>query len=290
MNGLFPLQTVPDLVTEAHGIVARCKERFKPVATFGMFSGGNDSTTMIRLLHKQMDAAVHIVTGIGIASTTEHVVRVCEDLGLRLIILKTDPSVYEKIVLRGKFTRRDGTEAIGKGFVGPNQHYITYHFLKQLRMSELQRDYSKNGERLLLVSGVRRKESKRRARSVGKKEWRDGGDHGIRRCIWANPLVNCDGREMIALKEAFDVPSCEANALIHKSGECLCGAFAKPGELEEIEFWFPAVGKRIRELEKEAEKAGKPYCKWGHGKVIGESKPVGPMCQGCGLFDDLPDK
>jgi hypothetical protein len=160
--------------------------------------------------------------------------------------------------------------------------------LKQRRVRDLQRDYSQRGEKLLLISGVRRKESKRRAKSVGKKDW-SGPDHEACRCVWANPLVNCDGRDMLSLREHFEIPQAEATALIHKSGECLCGAFARPGELEELEFWFPEVGSYIRGLEREAEKAGKPYCKWGHGKIQGESKPVGPLCQGCSLFpDDTP--
>jgi hypothetical protein len=43
------------------------------------------------------------------------------------------------------------------------------------------------------------------------------------------------------------------------SGECLCGAFAKPGELKEIETWFPETGKRIRELERKVAAAGFPW-------------------------------
>lgn len=275
------------LQEEALDILARAKEQFRPVSTFALFSGGNDSTTMLKLVHKQVDAAVHIRTGIGIESTFTHVQQVCADLGLKLIVLETDPSVYRKLVLRGRYYSRKYKEyREGLGFPGPALHYICYHHLKQHRIRNLQRDYSIRGEKLLLVSGVRRKESKRRAKSVEKKEWA-GPDHEARRCVWANPLVNCDGYDMITLREALKAPMCEAASLIHKSGECLCGAFAKPGELEEIEFWFPEVGKQIRGLEKEAKEAGKPYCQWGHGKIQGPSQPVGPLCQGCGLFDAI---
>jgi hypothetical protein len=46
------------------------------------------------------------------------------------------------------------------------------------------------------------------------------------------------------------------------SGECLCGAFAKPGELEMIRFFFPDTAAEIDELERKA-KAAKKHCVWG---------------------------
>ncbi len=47
--------------------------------------------------------------------------------------------------------------------------------------------------------------------------------------------------------------------LIHKSGECLCGAFASKGELAELALWFPAVAAELRELEAEVQ----PRFGWG---------------------------
>ncbi len=283
--GLFGTLNAHELAEEAGELLAKVKEQVKPKLTLALFSGGNDSTAMLSLVKDQVDAAVHIRTGTGIESTFTHVRETCEAWGVRLIVLETDPAVYRKLVLRGAFKRRDGTIGVGQGFPGPALHYICYHHLKQARLRELQRDYSKRGERLLLVSGVRRKESKRRSKSVEKKEW-SGPDHEARRCWWANPLVNFTGEDMLRIREAAELPRCEAAALIHKSGECLCGAFAKPGELEELEFWFPAVGQQIRDLEREAEQAGKRYCRWGHGAIQGESKPVGPLCSGCELFPE----
>ena len=104
------------------------------------------------------------------------------------------------------------------------------------------------------------------------------------RTFWCNPIIHFGSRAMLEARESFEVPQCEASSLIHKSGECLCGAFAKPGELEELEYWFPETGAYIRSLEREAEKAGKPYCKWGHG-LNKTTRPVGPLCSECSLFD-----
>ena len=104
-----------------------------------------------------------------------------------------------------------------------------------------------------------------------------------------NPILAWDSHDLVTYRQSQELPQCEGAALIHKSGECLCGAMAKADELPEIEFWFPETGKYIRDLEREAEKASKPYCRWGcgHDKRAGVPAP-GPMCQGCHLFrEDL---
>jgi 3'-phosphoadenosine 5'-phosphosulfate sulfotransferase (PAPS reductase)/FAD synthetase len=269
-----------ELVEEAHEIIAKAKERCKPTLTLAMFSGGNDSTTMLRLVKDQIDAAVHIRTGIGIESTFDHVRRVCQAWKIKLIVLETDPKVFRSIVLDlpGKSPCR--------GFPGPGMHFVPYNRLKQHRIGNLQRDYSKRGEQLLLVSGVRYHESKRRKMNVASVDYQK--DQSLNRIKWCNPIRKFDSRDMANLRQELETPQCEAAGLIHKSGECLCGAFAKPGELEELEYWFPDVGKYIRDLEREAVAAGKHYCKWGHGmNDRKKAKPVGPLCQGCELFDKM---
>jgi hypothetical protein len=78
-----------------------------------------------------------------------------------------------------------------------------------------------------------------------------------------------------------DVPRNPASDLIHMSGECLCGAFAHPGELDEIGEWYPDVVAEIRALEAEARAAGipEPFCRWGHGE--GKPSEVGRACGNC---------
>ena len=85
-----------------------------------------------------------------------------------------------------------------------------------------------------------------------------------------------------------DVPVNEVSDLIHMSGECLCGAFAKPDELEEIRQWFPDTAAEIDSLQAEVEAAGwkAPYSRWGHGN--GRPSKVGALCSSCeipGQFD-----
>ena len=78
--------------------------------------------------------------------------------------------------------------------------------------------------------------------------------------------------------------------LIHKSGECMCGAFAegdknKDMELKELEMWFPDMANEIKALQKEAEAAG-VHERWGHRPPkpnFSGTLPFMPLCVGCDL-------
>ena len=73
-------------------------------------------------------------------------------------------------------------------------------------------------------------------------------------------------------------------ALLHRSGECNCGAYAAPGEREELQAlypeWFDAT---IGALEREAQAAGLAQCVWGarqDGVALAADEP---MCSDCQL-------
>ena len=269
---------VEELVDEALSILMEAKKLYKPVKTFVLTSGGNDSTTLMHLIRPYVDAAVHIRTGIGIPETSEFVREVTASFGLDLIELVTPPEVYRNIVLG----------ETKKGFPSPNMHYITYHRLKAERIRNLQRDYSKRGERLLLVSGVRSQESQRRMLGVGKFE-HQAPTSTATRCAWVNPIIHWTSFEMNSYRSAFDVLRSPVSDKIHKSGECLCGAFATSDELKELEFWYPETANYIKSLQAEALAMGKEYPYWGH-RAGKRPKATGPLCSDC-LFnmDEVDD-
>lgn len=66
------------------------------------------------------------------------------------------------------------------------------------------------------------------------------------------------------------------------SGECFCGAFARPNELDMIRRVCPDVAEKIDRLAVIAREAGKP-CVWGQAPL----KPglrvleTGPLCSSC---------
>ena len=80
--------------------------------------------------------------------------------------------------------------------------------------------------------------------------------------LWVAPLVDWTGSTKHDYMKEHDIPRNEVVDLLHMSGECLCGAFARPNELEEIGMWFPEEYQRIKDLEARAADQGLP-CRWG---------------------------
>lgn len=261
-------------ILQAKQIMDCAVQQYKPVATITLFSGGNDSTVTLHFSRPWITHAAHINTGIGIPSTTEYVRQVCKDWNVPLIELVTPPEVYRNVLFA---KRADGQV---EGFPGPMGHRVCYWHLKQQRLRELRRVFVHNSrkDRVLYVTGIRASESLRRmARGISVPIRKDGST------VWVNPILHFDSYLVGKYRQIFNLPQCEAAGLLHRSGECLCGAFAKPEELKEIELWFPKTGAYIRNMERELREVGARHCEWGGG---GARKtlpvPPGPLCVGCG--------
>lgn len=236
-------------------------------ATVLLFSGGNDSTTMAHIFQEHSDYAAHINTGIGIERTRQFVRDTCAGWGLPLIEKSPPPgSTYLDLVT-------------AQGFPGPAHHYKMYQRLKEraLRMVRNELISEPRQERVVFLAGRRRDESKRRM-NVPELE-------RVGSVVWISPMVHWSALDLSQYRMMFDVPHNEVADLIHMSGECLCGAFAKKDELKEIGFWFPEVLEEIKALEDAVQALGipEPMCHWGWGAYrddIRRSKS-GPMCSSC---------
>jgi 3'-phosphoadenosine 5'-phosphosulfate sulfotransferase (PAPS reductase)/FAD synthetase len=209
----------------------------------------------------------HINTGIGIPETREFVRETCDREGWFLKEFAA-PVPYEEIVVE-------------HGFPGPASHGLMYARLKERALRQLVRESKREfGDRVMLVTGVRSEESLRRMRHVDRIQ-RDGAQVWTA-AIWNWSKLDC-GKEIArrGLKRNEVVDK------IHMSGECLCGAFAKPGEIKELEDWFPEVADRLHALELRVEAAGHPACRWGlrpprvNRHQLNLMAP-GPLCVGCG--------
>jgi len=231
-----------------------------------LFSGGNDSTVLTHLMRPYAHYAVHINTGIGIEQTREFVRYTCKEWELPLIE-KHPPagSTYRELVLE-------------QGFPGPAMHFKMYQRLKERGLMQVRRDLvaDPRNQRIVFLAGRRRSESARRS-SIVEHERRGS-------IIWISPIANWTKSDLNAYREANpEMPRNIVSDVLHMSGECLCGAFAKPGELEEIAYWFPEVAEHIRSLEKEVEAAGHARCRWGWGNSITIEQPSrsGQLCSSC---------
>jgi hypothetical protein len=59
-----------------------------------------------------------------------------------------------------------------------------------------------------------------------------------------------------AYKARYELPDNLVVDLLHMSGECLCGAYAHPGELKEIKLWYPDTAAHIEQLQTKVWNAG----------------------------------
>lgn len=275
-----------DRIAEAHSILAETiygleTDGKEVVAVVGLFSGGNDSTVLCHLMRDRVTHLGHINTGIGIEQTRRFV---------------RDTAAAWKVELIEEHGESYRNLVIERGFPGPAQHFKMYQRLKERGLRKIRRRFVTNGrrQRIIFVAGRRRDESiRRKNRGLPERE-REGST------VWCSPIVNWTDANMAEYRDRFDVPRNEVSDMIHMSGECLCGSFAGPGELDEIGFFFPEMRAEIKELEREVEDAGHPFplCVWGWGPLRESARRTvrrsGPMCSSCdarqlGLFDDLVD-
>lgn len=289
-NGNYPDAVLPIFerslgvaVQEAHDIVTQAKDEHHPEATILLFSGGNDSNVLLDAMVEHADIVLHVNTGFGIPDTNWFAKSVMEHFaqlrGLSTRVLQP-PMAYEELVL---------THKVLKGMPGPGVHHIMYQRLKERCVEDLLRGLRERTmirrPRFLLLTGVRRAESKRRmgySRPVDRK----GGQ------VWVNPLFHWRNDEMATYRRTFNCPVNEVSSNLHMSGECLCGAMADQDEWRSerntLRFFYPEFEQRISDLEEECKRKGLPYTEWGVKRP--DYKPgsdsSGPMCASCqGRFD-----
>lgn len=258
---------------------------FKPKRVVTLVSGGNDSVTVThfanRVLGERVDLTVHINTGIGIRQTREHVYELAERYGWRLNEYRAaenvnaqgepDPMVYRDIVVK-------------HGFPGPFAHRMMYSCLKERQIRRLGRDLECSAsEPLMLISGVRREESTRRMGTT-----QLVARYG--RFLWVSPFIDMTALDCNEYMTREGIPRNPVKDLLHMSGECLCGAFAKPGELKEIELWYPEAAAEIRDIEAAVRAAGHD---WGwedkpprQRKPAPGQLPMEYLCVGCNKRDE----
>lgn len=210
----------------------------KLVAIVGLFSGGNDSTTLAHLMRPQLTHLAHANTTVGLEATRQFVRASAAAWNIPLLE-KASPKSWEDsyaVLVRER------------GFPGPGQHYKMFQRLKEHALYSISRDLITSGltERVIFVAGRRREESQRRA-DVPELERRDS-------IMWVSPMAAWTKMDLNTYRlMAGDVPVNEVADLLHMSGECLCGAYARKGELEMIMQWFasdPGI-LVIHELEEE---------------------------------------
>ncbi len=261
------LSIIPPL--DPDRLVAEAKTAHNPVGTVCLFSGGNDSAVLAHRCRHLYERLVFIDTGTAIPGVREFVESFAVWLEVALEVYESG-TAFRRMVLG-----RNGKPPLG--MPGPGQHNRTYNQLKERQLEALCRDVKcgVRGGKVLMLTGIRRDESQRR---------RFRAPHTTKGAMaFCNPLIDWTGDDVRAYRAEYRLPQSDVAALIHRSGECNCGAYAAPGEREMLRALWPDWFERsIGALERECEARGIPSCRWGEGFGVAPDD-VGALCSDCQL-------
>lgn len=286
---------VERLVAESH-LILDAAEKYLVAAdgrtlagVVGMFSGGNDSTTVMHVFRRRLTHAGMANTKVGVEQTRQYVRDVCSAWSLPLVE-KTAPREGDSYV----------AHVLEHGFPGRGKHPLIYQRIKQRAFRAIRAELvdphgGGHRARVILVMGRRRTESEKR-HDVPELE-REGAT------VYASPIVNWTKLDLNTYRlMAGDVPTNYVSEFIHMSGECLCGCYAQLQEREMIGQWFPeAFGSpeepgTIAWLEEQIRDRDdiKPWAKtwgWSADQALNDQsrvksarkakRPAGFMCETC---------
>jgi 3'-phosphoadenosine 5'-phosphosulfate sulfotransferase (PAPS reductase)/FAD synthetase len=278
------------LLEQSKEIVERAIIEFKPAKIVVMFSGGDDSRTVLEVakhLKIPVHYIVHGVTNTGIKQTTEYARKTACEFDLPYLEANAGTK-YEDYVLRKGF--------FGKG-VYP-AHMFAYHVLKLQHFEKALRSIRDNTrQNVLLINGARQQESRNRSTNMVNPIRQD------KRNIWVNLIHYWNKVDCLDFMRDNQVKRNPVSELMHRSGECLCGTTQSLDVRKEASYWYPEWGRWIDDLEKRVFANG---FKWGWGETMppefvarkrreraikaGQQEfAFMPMCQTCiALSDDTP--
>ncbi len=253
-----------------HKLIDEAIQLHNPIAVYGLLSGGDDSMTAVHLAatHPKFNGVIHINTGIGVKETRQHVRETCAHYSWKLWEIRAKEDCGQ-----------DYVEIVKKyGFPGPGAHAKMYIQLKERCLEFALRNIKKGFRRrdcVLFISGVRSQESDRRMGYVEPIQ-KDGS------MIWVAVIHDFSKTNCLQYLAKNQVKRNPVSQNIHKSGECLCGAFAKAGELEELRFFYPETAAEIDALNVQVADCGHKR-KWGEApkKKPKKIKKAGMLCFSC---------
>jgi 3'-phosphoadenosine 5'-phosphosulfate sulfotransferase (PAPS reductase)/FAD synthetase len=278
------------------GAVGEAKERLRRMVAefeieqvFCLTSGGNDSSVTAHMLRDHYSALVHVDTGTSLPEPRgrNDVLAFVERFATLIdkpLLVYSAGDAFETMVLGRDYFWTAFEEARGEdpglgleafidrerakpdkgvapgmplGFPGPGGHRFPYRYLKERQVDTLIREHKRHRlENIGLLTGVRAAESLRRmgwTTDVRK----DGSK------IWLSPILHLTDEQMAEYRAVHDLPQSDVAALLHRSGECNCGAFLARGEREEVFSLFPEFRAFIEPLEAEARRREIRGCRWG---------------------------
>lgn len=279
-------------------------EKYKPVAIFAGFSGGNDSVVVTHFACSEFGAAaIHCNTLIGVEKSRQHARKTAARYGWQFLELRAEACGPPKTHKDRKTPFDQTTLPTGKwqdgktvyeefvfnfGMPGPGQHPRMYQRLKERSFEKVKKEAKqghKKSDCVMFVTGLRRDESARRAGY-------NADTQKVPGAVWVNPFYWQPKSDFELYRQEFGLPRNPVTDVIGISGECLCGTMGTRDELDLIEKVEPETRQYIEGLEAKCESLGLP-CKWATAPekvskcnplqllLFGDEPTFQPACVGC---------
>lgn len=253
-------------------IVNAALENFPCSEVFVGYSGGFDSLVTTHWMMNNIKGCrvFHANTGIGIEKTREFVRNTCLEAGWPLTEIRAKEDCgqdYDALVIE-------------RGFPGAGHHYKMFQRLKErCAWKLLAANKKKRGDNVMLATGIRMDESKRRS----------GYKYSVidfsGNLMWVNPFYYKEKSWFSAYIKENGLIQNPVSLTLGMSGECLCGAYAHKGELDLIKIVCRETYERIKALELKVKEAGHS---WGwedqppkKPKTCPNTNKFMPFCVGC---------
>lgn len=298
-------ERVEKMIASGRKIMQDAIEKYRPVAIFAGFSGGNDSIVTTHFACEEFGAAAfHANTLIGLEESRVYARKKAEQYGWHFVEYKAEASgppkkhkdgtPFDEITLPlGKWI--DGDTAYEEfcfnfGIPGPGMHPRMYQRLKERSFKLVKRDAKKGykfRDSVMFVTGIRHDESTIRA---GYKKDTQKMDSSI----WVSPFYWQTKVDFELYRQEFNLSRNPVSDIIGISGECLCGTMGSRDELELVGKINPETKKYIESLESRCESLGLP-CIWANRikkekkkkvtdvetQIFGKEPTFQPACVGC---------
>ena len=235
-------------------IIEELKDDYKIEYLYPLYSGGQDSGSVVDFVHKNypemVKKTVFTCTGIGSPMTREFAVEYAKEKGWEL---------------ESTWARKPYWDIVKEvGFRGMGGHRILMGYLKFQSWYYYMRPKLKAGEKAAFVSGVRKSESM--ARSKIKFYSKTPIDKNAT-LTFVKPFLYKNGTQLQEYMIKEGVKKSPAYEFFNKSGECWCGAQSHAWELKMLEAHDPFIFNTIKWYEKQLQIVGSPEAKrhphWG---------------------------
>lgn len=197
-------------------------------------TGGKDSIVVAHWIAENyptlFKGCIVSKTGVGTNVTMQFITEYCKEMGWHLQIVEPKegddfPSIVDK-----------------DGFPHFGVHNILMRKLKIIPIREFLYSQTTESKIPCLVSGVRKKESKRRFIGAKKAVHKDH--------IWfVSPMINKSDSWMYAYLTEHKLKKSPVYETLHISGDCLCGCFSDKSEAKLIDLYYPELAELFQKLE-----------------------------------------